>query len=142
MDRFSLSHLSDQELIESFEASLGELQASTARMLECIAQVDALGVFRDAGYETLEEFCLAESGIDSEEVVAFVQVARASREFPGILQAIEQGHHEVTTLSLVVPYLTSERAAELLVTTKHMSARRLRNFLRERFGAAPGAATD
>lgn len=142
MDRFSLSHLSDQELIESFEASLGELQASTARMLECIAQVDALGVFRDAGYETLEEFCLAESGIDPEDVVGFVQVARASREFPAILPAIEHGHHEVGTLSTLVPHLTHENAAEVLVSTKHMSERRLRNFLRERFGAEPDPATD
>jgi len=142
MDRFSLSHLSDQELIESFEASLGELQASTARMLECIAQVDVLGVFRDAGHETLEEFCLAETGIDPDEVVGFVQVARASRDFPAILSAIGQGHHEVTTMASLVPYLTTESATELLASTKHMSGQRLRSFLRERFGAAPGAATD
>lgn len=142
MDRFSLSHLSDQELIESFEASLGELQASTARMLECIAQVDALGVFRDAGHETLEEFCLAESGIDPDEVVGFVQVARASREFPAILSAIGQGHHEVGTLSTLVPHMTHENAAELIASTKHMSGQRLRNFLRERFGAGPGPAAD
>ncbi len=142
MDRFSLSHLSDQELIESFEASLAELQASTARMLECIAQVDALEVFRDAGYSTLEEFCLAESGIEPDDIVGFVQVARASREFPTILQAIAQGHHEIATLAMLVPHMNAERVDELLVTTKHMSARRLRHFLRERFGSAAGDPAD
>ncbi|HKQ59206.1 MAG TPA: hypothetical protein VJY35_15195 [Candidatus Eisenbacteria bacterium] len=112
MNPWDRSHLSDEELVRSLQTNSDRLRKSTAETLKHIAEIDAREAYREAGFDSMLEYCERELNMD--EAPESILAARASRRCPRVIDAIAEGRTDVTVVALLAPYLTLENADELI----------------------------
>ena len=61
-----------------------------------------------------------------------IAVARAAREFPELLAALEQGDLHLTAASLLAPHLNRACAEEWLAAAGHKTAREIKQWIADR----------
>jgi hypothetical protein len=130
---YSLSHLSDDELRHKFAEVMAKSRASTARVLADLAEIDLRGLYRSAGYPSMELYCEHELHIDEDEVPAHIQVARAARQFRAIFQSIAEGRFDLGHVVMLIPYLTSETADDLLALAANKTQAQIAHMLFQRY---------
>jgi len=133
VSRFSLSHLSDLALGREVPRLAAAERTSTAELLAALAEVDARGLFARLGYPSLHVYCVEELRFAPDVAGKRIQAARAVREFPALLDAVEDGRLGVTVLVLVAPHLTAENLADVLESVAGRSKRDARAILGQRF---------
>ena len=101
MNRFSLSHLTDQALDRGLIAVVGEDNATLARLLAFLAEADLRRRYAALGYESMFAYCLRELRMSEDVAYKRIRGARLVREHAVILPAVAEGR----TLS----WITSSR---------------------------------
>ena len=152
MTTYSLSHLSDGTLLQSFAAHLASHRTSTATLIAYLAEVDARKLYRPAGYPSMSAYCVGEFGMSEDEAYKRIGAARVAREFPAIFPALADGRLNLSGVVRLKPHLTSGNADELLERATHQSKAAIAKLIAERFpqpdaptlvqgGLSPNAAT-
>ena len=131
MSRYSLSHLSDDELLRSTEAVAAEHRFNQAVMLSRIAEAEARQLYLP--YGSMYEYCLKELGMDEEEASECIDAARAGRRFPEILVAVKDGRLHLAAVVLMAPLLTTENLAEIIELATHKTESEIMELLARRF---------
>jgi 5-methylcytosine-specific restriction endonuclease McrA len=121
MARYSLTHLSNEVLRRELSTAAANEHGATAELIAHIAEFDARKLFLPAAYGSMLTYCMGELGLSEDAAAKRIQVARASRDFPGILEALAEGRIHLTGLRLLVPRLTPENCEELLAAASHKS---------------------
>jgi hypothetical protein len=100
--------LDDEELIAGLKRCVAQERAVTARLLVHFGEVDARGLYRDQGYDSM--FACAVIGLHMSEAEAMVRirVSRLGRAFPLALQMLARGEVPLTALKLLAPVLTRD----------------------------------
>src|SRR5262249_55567079 len=114
MHGLSFSLLEDQPLLHSFRADVGTRRGVTARILAQLAEIDERQLFLLAGYSCFHAFCLTELRCSRQKAYKWIQVARAVRRFPAILEAIADGRLKRSGVVVLAPHLDEANAEELL----------------------------
>ena len=130
---YSLSHLSDPDLLSNLSALVARERAATAELLAHIAEVDARRLFRDAAYPSMFAYCVAELHLSEDAAYKHITTARASRRFPMLYDAIADGRLHLSAVLLLAVHLTSESIAELVAAAAHKSKLEIERLLAERF---------
>ena len=99
----SLTHLSNQDLTSALAAAAARERISTAELVAYIAEFDARGLYRPAGYPSMHQYCEAVLGLSPDSAYKRIQVARAAREFPQLVEALEDGCVHLTGANLLAP---------------------------------------
>jgi hypothetical protein len=109
-----LIHLTDSVLLLRLEALAGQERGNAADVIEHLAEADRREVVVDAGYSTLFDYCV--KTLHYSEAAAFLRIraARASRDFPRVLNDLRSGALHLDAVMRLSPHLNSENSDTLL----------------------------
>src|SRR5438128_11630628 len=106
MPSYSLSHLSDRDLLRNLACLVAQDRNTTAELLAHIAEVDARRLYVPAGFPSMFLYCVHELHLSEDSAYKRIQAARTARQFPAIFDALAQGRLHLTAVNLLAPYLT------------------------------------
>jgi hypothetical protein len=132
VNRFSLTHLSNEVLDRDLPTKAAREKSATAELLAYIAEFDERKRFLPAAYESMLAYCTGELGLSRDEAKQRIHIARAGRSCPGVFEALEQGRIHLTGLRLLAPHLTPENADELLCAATRRSKEEIEELLAAR----------
>ena len=133
MNRRSLSHKSDQVLERDLATLVARDREMTANLLAHVVEVDRRKLYRPAGYPSLFAYCVGKYGMSEDMAFKRIRVARASRKFHAVLDAVEAGRLQLTGAALLAPHLTRENTDDLLGAAAGKTTERIRKLLAVRF---------
>jgi len=133
MRAYSLSHLSDPELLKGLTSLVAQDRATTATLLAHIAEFDARRLYLPAAHPSTYSYCVHELHLSEDAAYKRIRAARAARQFPVIFEALADGRLHLSAVSLLASYLTSENAEGLLAEAAHRSKSEVEELLARRF---------
>src|SRR5258706_15660609 len=136
MERYSLSHLSDQALGRDLATLVARERAATADVVAHIAEFDARKLYLPAAYPSMFAYCVGELRLSEDAVSKRIQAVRAARRSPAVLAALAEGRVHLSGICLLAPHLTPENAAELLAAATHKTKAQIEQVVAERFPRA------
>jgi hypothetical protein len=114
----SLRGFSDDDLVTSLEALIARERDVTAEVIAHIAELDTREVHLREGYRSLYVYCRDALGLSEWEAYARIEVARAARRFPLILDLLADGSVHVTAVKLLAPHITSDNHRQVLESAR------------------------
>jgi len=116
----SLRRLTDAELVAQVEALARRERGDTALLVAHLAELDTRDVYLRAGYSSLFTYCRDALALSEHEAYNRIEVARAARRFPVILELLAAGSVNLTTVRLLGPHLTSDNHRSVLESARGM----------------------
>ena len=104
----SLRRLSDTELVARVKDIASRERADTVLLVAHLAELDTRDVHLRAGHGSLFAYCRGVLALSEQEAYNRIAVARAARRFPVVLEMLEAGAVNLTTVKLLGPLLTPE----------------------------------
>ncbi len=121
----SLTRLSDAELVARVKSLVARERDATAHLVAHLAELDARDVHLRAGYESLYVYCRDALGLSEGESYNRIEVARAARRFPIILEMLATGAVNLTAARLLAPHLTPANHREVLDSARGKKKREI-----------------
>jgi hypothetical protein len=110
----SLTRLSDDDLVARLKGLVSRDHDLTAQIVAHLAELDTRDVFLREGYGSLFVYCRDALGLSEWEAYNRIEVARAARRFPVILDMLAEGSVNLTAVRLLAPHLTPSNHREVL----------------------------
>jgi len=110
----SLTRLSDAELVARMKSLVARERDTTAQLIAHLAELDTRDVHLREGYDSLYAYCRDALGLSEWEAYNRIEVARAARRFPVILEMLAAGAIHLTAVRLLSPHLTPANHREVL----------------------------
>ncbi|MCC6162675.1 MAG: hypothetical protein IT182_04930 [Acidobacteria bacterium] len=117
------SELDDRTLIDVAKQLAIDERRATATLLRALVEVDARRLYLGEGCASLFVWCTQVLHLSEGGAYNRIEVARAARTYPIILDLVEQSAITLTTARLLAPHLTPENHARVLEETRHKSKR-------------------
>ena len=136
MRAYSLSHVSDPELIHGLTTLVAQDRTTTARLLAHLAEFDARKLYLPAAYPPMFAYCVHELRLSEDAAYKRIQAARAARQFPALFPALADGRLHLAAVCLLAPHLTPGDADELLGAAAGKRKAELEEWLAQRFPRA------
>lgn len=136
MRPYSLSHLSDANLLRGLRALVARDRATIAELIAHIAEVDARRLYVPAGYASMHAYCVGELGLSEDAAFKRITAARVARQFPVLFGLLEQGRLHLTAVRALAPHLAPAIAEELFEAAAGLSKTELDRMLARRFACA------
>ena len=114
----SLSHLSDAQLVAQVKSLVARERDATAQIVAHLAELDTRDVHLKEGYTSLFVYCRDALGLSEWEAYSRIEVARAARRFPVILEMLADGSVNLTTVKLLASHLTPANHREALESAR------------------------
>lgn len=114
----SLRHLTDAELVARAKGLAARERGATALLVAHLAELDTRDVHLRAGFSSLFAYCRAELALSEAEAYSRIEVARAARRYPLILEMLVTGALNLTSVRLLAPYLTPENHRQVLESAR------------------------
>ena len=111
-------HPSDDELLSRVQSLAGRERAATAELVAHLAEVDARKLYLPAGYTSMFTYCRDGLLLSEDAAYSRIEVARAARRFPVVLDLLIQGSVTLTAVKLLARHLTDTNHAELLESAR------------------------
>jgi hypothetical protein len=134
----SVTRLSDDDLVARLKGLVARDRDLTAQIVAHLAELDTRDVFLREGYGSLFVYCRDALGLSEWEAYNRIEVARAARRFPVILDMLAEGSVNLTAVRLLAPHLTSSNHREVLDSAPP-AARESRRSKRSSPGSRPNA---
>ena len=132
---YRFDHLGNTELLQLLASLVSEGRENTTRTIAAIAEVDERKLYLPAGYPSMLAYCIGELGLSDDAALKRIQVARATQDFPALLEMLADGRLHLTGARMVVPYLTPENRDELLGAVTRQTRAEIERLIAERFTA-------
>src|SRR6266487_3101741 len=133
MRAYSLSHLSDPDLIRRLVSLVAQDRVTTATLLAHLAEVDARRLYLPAAYPSMYAYCVHELHLSEDAACKRIQAARVARQFPVLFEALADGRLHLSAVVLLAPHLTPENAQDLLAAAAHRTKAEIEELLARRF---------
>src|SRR5258706_1100744 len=133
MQRYSLTHLSDEALRRELSGSVWRERGATAELLAHIAEFDARRLYLPAAYPSMFAYCIGELHLSEDAAAKRIQAARIARKCPVVFAALAEGRVHLSGVCLLAPHLAPEDAAELIAAATHKSKPQIEQLVAERF---------
>ena len=114
----SLRRLSDSELIARVKRLAARERRASALLVAHLAELGTRDVHLRAGFSSLFVYCRDALAFSEHEAYNRVEVARAARRFPVILELLAAGSVNLTTVRLLGPHLTPENHDRVLESAR------------------------
>jgi hypothetical protein len=125
----SVGQLSNQELLARVKSlAEGERQATVA-LIAHLAELDERRLYLAEGCSSLFTYCTQVLHLSEHAAYSRIETARVVRRFPVILERLEEGWVNLTTVGLLAAHLTAENHQELLEMARHQSKRQVEELL-------------
>ena len=133
MDRFSLTHLSNEVLRRELTTNAAREKEATAELLAHIAEFDERKLFLPEAFPSMLDYCIRELRLSEEAAKKRLWVARAGRGCPGVFEALASGRVHLAGLVVLARHLSPENASGLLAAAEHKSREEIERLVAERF---------
>ncbi len=137
MDRFTLSHLADHDLVAALKSLRARERVTLADLLAHIAEVEARRLYLPAAYPSMLDWLTRELEFSYDAALRRLRAARTARRFPAVFAAVADGALDLTAVLLLAPELTPESAGELLAAASRKSKREIQQLLARRAQPTP-----
>ena len=114
----SLRDFSDDDLVTSLKRLIGHERDVTGQVVAHLAELDTREVHVREGYRSLYVYCRDALGLSEWETYARIEVARAARRFPLILDLLADGSVHLTAVKLLAAHLTPDNHREVLESAR------------------------
>ncbi len=121
--------LSNQELLARVKRLADREREATASLIAHLAELDERRLYLAEGYSSLFTYCTQELHLSEHAAYGRIEAARIIRKFPVILEMLEQGSMNLTTVCLLVGHLTPDNHREVLDAARHKSKRQVEELL-------------
>jgi hypothetical protein len=119
----ALSELSDPDLLAGLSRVVATDRQVTAELIAHLAEVDRRRLYAGQGCSSMFVYCTERLGLSADATQKRIQVARASRRFPELLDCLASGRIHLSGLNLLAPHLTEDNARALLSRAAKKSKR-------------------
>ena len=120
---FSLSALTDAELLDSTRLHLQRAHQLDADLLLLLGEIDARRLYAEQAFSSMFSFCTAELGFSEDVACNRIAVARLARRFPRVLDFVRTGRIHLTGLRLLEAHLTEKNLEAVLASATGKSKR-------------------
>jgi hypothetical protein len=114
----TLRALTDDELVVRVRDLASHERGALAVLIEHLAELDTREAPLRAGYGSLFAYCVEELGWSEQDAFLRIAAARAARRFPVVLEMLDAGSVNVSTLRLLGPHLTLENHRAVLESAR------------------------
>jgi hypothetical protein len=116
---YRTAHLDDATLLQRVKALLARDHRTSAMLLAHLGEVDARGLYRDAGYSSLRGYCVGALHMSEGEAALRIRAARLARQYPEVLGHVERGELHLSALRVLAPVLNGDNRERLLRSAVH-----------------------
>ena len=125
-DLATAAALSDHELLARLDALASRERDTVAELVAHLAVLDARpAVFAAQGFGSLFSYCTDALRLSEDAACSRIEVARACREFPAILELLACGALSLTSVRLIRRHLTTENHETVLARARGCSRREI-----------------
>lgn len=117
----ALRRLSDAELVARVKELAACERGATALLVAHLAELDTRDFHLRAGHGSLFGYCRDVLALSEQEAYNRIAVARGARRFPVILEMLETGALNLTTVRLLAPRLTPDNHRDVLESARGKS---------------------
>ncbi len=125
----TLVQLSDHELLERVKRLAEREREATASLIAHLAELDERRLYLAEGYSSLFTYCTQVLHLSEHAAYRRIETARITRRFPVILEMLEKGSVNLTTIGLLTAHLTQENHREVLNAARLKSKRQVEELL-------------
>ena len=133
MRTYSLSRLTDHELLHALDSAVAQDCGSTAWLLAHIAEFDLRRLYLPQGYPSMYAYCVQKLHMSEDVACKRIRAARAALEFPAIFELVADGRLHLAGVVLLAPYLTKENAADMLGAAAQRTKAEIEELIARRF---------
>src|SRR5436190_4495532 len=119
----AITQLSNAELIDATMRVAANVRRTTADLIALLAEVDARRLYLPEGCASLFAYCTDVLHFSEHEAFHRIEVARAARRFPVILDRLRDGSLTPTSAAMLGRHLTVENADTLIAAAQYKSKR-------------------
>jgi hypothetical protein len=106
-----------------------EENENVARIIAHLSEISRRGTYILLSYGSLFNYCVKRLRLSEGSISRRIQVARVSRRFPQILDAMFQGALSLTAASLLAPHLTEANAEKLIAEARGKTKREVQEII-------------
>ena len=110
--------LSDDELLAGIKTLAGRERVATAELVAHLAELDARKLYLPAGHSSMFTYYRDALGLSEHEAYNRIEVARAARRFPVVLDLLAERALNLTAVRLLAPHLTEANHAAVLESAR------------------------
>jgi len=121
----ALVNLSNHELLERVKQLAEREREATASLIAHLTELDERRLYLAEGYSSLFTYCTQVLHLSEHAAYGRIEAARIVRRFPVILEMLDQGSVNLTTVCLLAAHLTHENHQEVLDAARHKSKRQV-----------------
>src|SRR5262245_19017586 len=132
--------LNDDQLLTELQQLVTREKHTTAEVIRALMAVDARRLFLREGCSSLFTYCTQVLHLDEGAAYNRIEIARAARRVPALLEAIGDGSLTLSSARLLAPHLTLDNYADLLDAARHRSKREVEALI-ARLAPKPAVAT-
>jgi len=96
-----------------------------AALLVHLGEIDERKLYLDWAFSSMFAFCVGELGLSEDVACNRIDLARAARSMPVILEALRSGRVHLAGLRLLAPHLTTQNQEEVLAEAAGKSKRQI-----------------
>lgn len=121
MREYTLSHVSDDELIAGLAALVATERQTMASLLAHLAEVDAREPYLPAACSSMDAYCLRVLHLADDAALKRIRAARIARRYPQIFEMIADGRLHLSGVVMLAPHLTDKNVDGALAAATHRS---------------------
>lgn len=125
----TLAHLSDDALLSRVKHLAAREREAMILLIAHLAELDERRLYLGEGFSSLFTYCTQVLHLSEHAAYGRIEVARAARRFPAILERLEEGSVTLTTVGLLAPHLTEANHRELLDAARDQSKRQVEELI-------------
>jgi hypothetical protein len=125
----ALAALSDDELIERVRDLAACERRASAAVVRSLVELDSRRLYLREGCSSLFTYCTQVLHLSEGSAYNRIETARAARQYPEVLAALERGDVTLTAVRLLAPHLTLANHAELLTAARHRSKQQVQELI-------------
>lgn len=110
--------LTDGELVARVKVLALHEREATMELVAHLGELELRDLHLRAGYGSLFTYCRDALALSEGDVYNRIEVARAVRKYPAILDLLAEGAVNLTTVRLLAPYLTPENHRDVLESAR------------------------
>jgi hypothetical protein len=137
----AVGQLSNHELLERVKHLAAFERKATVSLIAHLAELDERRLYLAEGYSSLFVYCTQVLHLSEHAAYGRIEAARVIRRFPIILERLEDGSLNLTTVGLLAAHLTPENHREVLDMARHKSKRQVEEFLAQLHPQPPVSAS-
>jgi hypothetical protein len=121
--RSALAQLSDQDLLAHLHLAAQAEHRATAHLVALLIELDCRRLYLAEGFPSLFAYCTDALHLSEPAAYNRIEVARAARRFPIILDGLAAGELTLASIKLLAPHLTADNHRGVLTRARHKSKR-------------------